>query len=411
MGGALIMDEQMEVTPEEFAQRFGEGLRHTLDVNTWQTGEDLGSIYQRIDEEIRCAVRSEEESHRVLRETVFPRLGDYPGAPRGAGVYAVNPSDLGRIHRGVLFNGGVEAADGTLVSHDSLPLTIFQVGVSLVSYQGQQGVWSHRLFRRDLRVDSKDPTDALMELLERRERREGLNQLGRRDALVRLARRGILAYAERAILLRRSTAAWRLGHGSPAPFELLTGSGSLDLMIESTRVIREMVEQQQRFLFVASEPGDRFLLTLGGSLRPLEFAIVRSFREVIYGTVAQGHFRRQVLSSDTTWDGHKLSPYDWLIRFRDEVAPQIVVGVYRATRLGPPHLFYAHRDHADIAAHIAIADSVLQEHRGFPLLIDLADNVCRTVFGQETLAAPVETAYIEAGAPFKYVSERQTRFA
>ena len=43
------------------------------------------------------------------------------------------------------------------------------------------------------------------------------------------------------------------------------------------------------------------------------------------------------------------------------------------TLLAPPQLFYAHEDHADIAALVALADSVLQEQRGFPLLIDLAD--------------------------------------
>jgi hypothetical protein len=84
--------------------------------------------------------------------------------------------------------------------------------------------------------------------------------------------------------------------------------------------------------------------------------------------------------------------------------------VYRASRIAPPQIFYAHEDHADIAAHIAIADSVLQEHRGFPLLIDLADNVCRGVFGRDTLEAPIATAYADAGAPLQYLSERQTRY-
>ena len=405
------MDEHGEILPDEFTEGFGENIQHTLNVNTWQTGEDLGTVYERIDREIRQAVRHEERYGRALREFIVPRLADYPGAPRGAGLYAAKPRDIERIHRGILFNGGIEASDGTLLRHDSLPLTIFQVGVGLVSYGGNQGVWSHRLFRRDLRIAEADPTEELMKLLERREQRDGLNQVGRRDSLARLARRGILAYAERAILLHRSRAGWRMGHGSPAPFELITGSGSLDLMIESIRLIREMVEEQQRFIFVASEPGDRFLLTVGGALRPLEYAIVRTLRDVIYGTVGQAHFRSQPVTSDTTWHGRKLTPYELLIRFRDEVAPKIVVGVYRATRMAPPQVFYAHADHADIAAHIAIADSVLQEHRGFPLLIDLADNVCRTVFGQDTLRAPVETAYVEAGAPFKYISERQTRYA
>jgi hypothetical protein len=72
-----------------------------------------------------------------------------------------------------------------------------------------------------------------------------------------------MAYAERAILLNRSTATWRMGHGNPAPYELITGSGNLDLMIESTKVIRELVERHQKFVFVASEPSDRVLLTIG----------------------------------------------------------------------------------------------------------------------------------------------------
>jgi len=237
-------------------------------------------------------------------------------------------------------------------------------------------------------------------LLERREQRGGLNQASRRDTLARLARRGILAYAERAILLRRSTAPWRMGHGSLAPFELLTGSGSLDLMVESIRVLRELVEQQQKMVFVASEPSDRFLLTIGDALRPLEYAIVRSLRDVIHATVENAHYRSQYVTADTRWDGVKLSPVQFIQRFRDEVASQVVVGLYRATRLGPPQVFYAHAEHADLAAHIAMADSVLQEHRGFPLLIDPADTVCRGVFGSDTLEGPIETAYAEAGARF-----------
>ncbi|GAC1645902.1 MAG: hypothetical protein NVS4B2_35260 [Chloroflexota bacterium] len=398
------------ISPEEFREGFGEDIQAALDVDTWHTGEDLGAIYARVESEVRDAVHQEKEFRSIIRRVVFPRLHDYQGAPYGAGVFRADRAVLERIHRGILFNGGIEACDGTLLSHDSLPLTIFQVGVSLVSYRGDQGTWGHRLYRRDLRVSGGDPTEQALMLLERREQRGGLNQASRRDTLARLARRGILAYAERAILLRRSTAPWRMGHGSLAPFELLTGSGSLDLMVESIRVLRELVEQQQKVVFVASEPSDRFLLTIGDALRPLEYAIVRSLRDVIHATVEHGHYGSQYVAADTRWDGVKLSPMQFIQRFRDEVASQVVVGVYRATRLGPPQVFYAHAEHADLAAHIAMADSVLQEHRGFPLLIDLADTVCRGVFGSDTLEGPIETAYAEAGAPFRYMSERTSRY-
>src|SRR5262249_52905766 len=158
--------------------------------------------------------------------------------------------------------------------------------------------------------------------------------------------------------LKRSTATWRMGHGSPAPYELITGSGSLDLMIEATKMIRELVEDHQKFLFVASEPSDRVLLTIGQALRPLEFAVVRSLRDMIDKTVEGGHYRLKV-TSDTTWDGTRLTPEQWIKRFQDVVAPQVVVGVYRAAQIAPCQMFYAHVDHADLAAHIALADSVL----------------------------------------------------
>lgn len=93
----------------------------------------------------------------------------------------------------------------------------------------------------------------------------------------------------------------------------------------------------------------------------------------------------------------------------EEIGPQIVIGLYRASMQAPVRLFYAHREYAHLAALIAMADSVLQEHRGFPMLIDLADMVCRTTFGSSTFNALVQQAYTEAGAPFRYLGERETR--
>src|SRR5436190_16093415 len=101
--------EEPEVTPDEFSEGFGEPIRRALDVETWQTGEDLAEVYRRIDEEVRDAVRTEEQYCRLIRESIFPQLDAYDGAPTGAGVYRAQPVDLERVHRGLLFNGGVEA--------------------------------------------------------------------------------------------------------------------------------------------------------------------------------------------------------------------------------------------------------------------------------------------------------------
>lgn len=67
---------------------------------------------------------------------------------------------------------------------------------------------------------------------------------------------------------------------------------------------------------------------------------------------------------------------------------------------------YAHIDHTHEAALIALADSM---HRGFPMLIDLAHTICTEVFGSNSFMASTQLAYTEAGAPFRYLTERQTR--
>jgi hypothetical protein len=79
-----------------------------------------------------------------------------------------------------------------------------------------------------------------------------------------------------------------------------------------------------------------------------------------------------------------------LREFAAEVGPQVVLGLYRASLLAPAQVFYAHRDHAHLAALIALADSALQEHRGFPALIDLADMVCRGTFDPASFTASTQ---------------------
>src|SRR5581483_11378818 len=113
---------------------------------------------------------------------------------------AAQPEALRLVHRGLLFNGGVEACDGTVQVHDTLPLTVYQVGVSLVSYRGDQGTWHQRLFRRDLREHNGDRADEVLRLLDRRAERAALNHDSPGDTLGGLARKAVMDYAERAVL-------------------------------------------------------------------------------------------------------------------------------------------------------------------------------------------------------------------
>ncbi len=379
----------------EFEDAFGEPFQKTLDLDTWTLGEDMAETYGRLEQEVNEALAREDGYRQAIRDHVFTRIKGVPDAPKNAGVYQAHRRDLEKIHTGLLFNGGVEACDGTNMVHDTIPLTITQIGVCLVSYNGQQGAWAHRLFRRDLRSRLNDPVEEVLTVLEKREKREAQGLDG--NALSKLARRGIMTYAERAILKEKSTAPWRMGHGSPIPYELITDLwSSRESHLRISLDLIEWYVQHKRFVFVPSAPQQRHILMIGNALNPLEFAIIRTLQPDVQNILETGHYRGRVRQA--------------MEAFSNEVAPKFVEGVYRVWEAAPPYLFYAHVDHAEMAAHIAMADSILQEHRGFPMLLDLADTVCRSTFGTDNFTPSVQTAYAEAGQPFRYLGERETRY-
>jgi hypothetical protein len=379
-----------------FVRQFDEPLERVLDLDTWSTGVDLDRLYARLDQEVHAVLSQDADHREAIRRVVFPRLAQRRTLAEGAGVYRATPEEIRRVHNGLLFTGAVEAADGTVALHDTLPLTVAQIGAALVSYRGDQGTWVHRLFRRDVRARaSDDPAAEVLDLLEARNRRAAFDR-DDGDPLSRLARRGLMSYAERAVLLHKSSARWRMGHGHPTPVELLTGVESEYFLDASLALLRGLIDYR-RFVFVPSAPIERLWLTIGAALEPLEYAIVESLGERLLELI-ESQRRRQY------------GPIPRKARqFAEDVGDDLVLGIYRASRLAPGQLFYAHADHAHEAALIAMADSMLHEHRGFPLLIELADTVCSAHFSAASFAAGVEASYAAAGAPYRYLHERSTR--
>lgn len=376
---------------DEFGRVFGESLERILDPESWTAAADLVNTYARLEREVNLAVGQERRLRGALRETLFPRIEIVARAGPSSGVYRATPEQIERIHRGLLLNGNVEGCDGIAMTHDTLAMTFIQIGVCLVSYDGDQQTWSQRMFRRDCRADG---ADALSEMIDVLDRRRSLGE-GGGNRISRLARLGIQAYAQRLFLARRSNALWKMCQGSPAPFEMLTGAGLLSpgrsgmtypLMEAGVEILREMLLEHQRFVFVPKRYQDRDMLTIGRALAPLEFAIIDTVSDQIEAIERTGHYdnnQRAVAA-----------------RFREDVGDVVVRGVFRASGIGPPQVFYAHRDHAHMAALIAMADSVLQEQRSYPVLLDLAETVCRTTFGIDSFAPQLRIAYTDAGEPW-----------
>jgi hypothetical protein len=376
----------------EYAEAFGEDLARTLDVDTWATGIDWEGAVARLRGEIAAAVHREESLRDIVRREVLPNIGRAPGAHEDAGVYLARPDEIEKVHEGLLFPGLVEAIDGTSSSHDTLPLGITQIGIAVVSYGGTSATFAQRVYRKEVAGRTSDPLRAALEVIDRRDARSGVDQ---KDGLSELARRGIMTYAERKILLDKATVPWRIGHGAPAPYELLTGSGNMRLLEASLEVLRRMILDLKQFVFIPSAPGERGLLTIGNALLPGEYVILNSLEGVIERIVEKGHYAAE----------HKENAR----QFVRDCGPHVMYGIYCASEHSPPYMFYAHREHVHTAARIAIADSILRPARGFPMLIDVADVTCKSAFGAAGFLGLIHDAYSQAGVPMRYFGERETR--
>lgn len=373
-----------------FAQAFGEPIERVLDLGTWRGGMDLEGLYERIEIDARIgeALAQEDRAAAAIRAHIMPLLRDRtrPGAPPLAGVWPVALPDLEKIHRGTLFAGHVDACDSTVQVHESLALTIIQIGIALVGYHGSEGTWSHRLYRRDLHGTPANAVELARQLLDLRDPRASRGPDDSRDQITELGRRGITSYAQRAVLTRLSGADWRMCSGSPAPFELLTGAGAMDLVLPSLDMLEELLIGHRRFIFVPAR-GYRSLLTIGRALKPLEFAVIHRLRTYIADIVDEGHLR-----------GGRLK------RAQDFVASAgeaVVVGVFRASSQAPPYVFYAPAEEALCAQAVAIAlaDAVIQEHRGYPMLLDMAKQFCVAAFSREEFLGPIQAAYAARNEP------------
>jgi hypothetical protein len=378
----------------DYKAAYGEDLARTLDIETWATGIDWEEPIARIRAEIESAVGREERLRATVREKILPLIGKNPKKvlPPEAGVYRATAEELRAIHDGLLFPGEAEAVDGTSVTYDSLPLGVTQIGIAVVSYGGASATFAQRIFRKEIAGKGMDGYEAALDVIKQRDGRHGV---GQKDGLSELGRRGVMTYAERRILLEKASAKWRIGHGAPCPYELMTGSGSMTLLRESLSVLQTMICDFKRFVFVPSAPGERGLLTIGNALGPAEYAIFDTIEGRISPIVDGGHYGGD----------HK----DAAKKFVRDCCPSVLYGLYRASESSPPYLFYAHREHVHIAARIAIADSILRRERGFPMLIDVADAACRSAFGAEGFMGLVHNAYSQASNPLRYFGERDTR--
>ena len=262
------VDGMQPLAPSEWEGAFDEHLSRTLDLDTWAVGENLSELYARLEAEVSDAVADEDRIRDQIRSIVFPRIATGRRRAPDSGCTSSAWRTWRRLTAACCSMAGLKPVTARMSSTTHFlcpspksacawsPTTANRALGFTGSFAGICGSRGRIPFTRRWKCW--------------RGAKSAMRSAWRAAApkISELARRGIMAYAERAILLEKSTARWRMGHGNPTPYELLTGhwahypemvDAALDLMYS-------LVLGHQRFVFVPSAPRRRDLLTIGNAL-------------------------------------------------------------------------------------------------------------------------------------------------
>jgi hypothetical protein len=374
----------------EIEAALGRSLADSLDLGRWDRRSGLEALLAVAERAVGEEIREEGRLREAVRSRVLGRLAGLSAAPPGAGLYRTTEAERSAARRDVLLAGRAVAVAGAHRLHDGLATSIVTLGVAAVRYDGRAATWRTTFRRNDYRVSGGDLVEELTGFLDRRGRRDGAGPV--RDRVPELLQRGFLADAERQALLAEGGDVWKIGRGLPAPLELLTGSGSAGLVDHALPVLRRLLLEGNRWVFLPESTASRALSTLADALEPGEVAVFQRLAvrldQMLEGAHVPGGRRAAV-------EG-----------FAKKLGEAAVVGGVRSGAFAPGRVFVAPAATALSAGLLAAADAELQPHAGRPLLMSLAELSARNGLGADVFAGVVQAAYARNRAAGRFASER-----
>ena len=285
----------------------------------------------------------------------------------------------------LLRSGTVAAADGTISPVPLLAGTKIQVGVVIVSNQGDVVTLVTKVFETELSTGATTATEFFANLRSAR-------------SISNLLSRAIMLAGERRLLLEHD-AEWRLIHGELIPHELRTGAGRPDQNLPPTFELINRYIDTTSFLAVSEASDDIDILNAAVLLSPGEYIVIRSLTDTLelflLGDATTGQAAANFIERDKK-------------RFREFIAaagPRVAVVLVKAGQT--PFLLECHVDRVDDAVALFLMDSLwtrgmpadgtAMSVRGFPFHIDLADQVARTLLKGADFRNFVEARLFGAG--------------
>lgn len=266
------------------------------------------------------------------------------------------PEDLSDVEE-LLVSGQVIGIDGTVAMHKTISGTMAQIGVVAVNYLNQR--IQHSCFVSEAQY--KQDVEEVTEYLDAHE--------PEKRVLSSLVIRAVMFYRERELgLNEKFKNLYKMYHGRLLPFELMTGLGRLRALKTTLEILERIIRNKKCFSVVSRSQNDAFM-RLGMTLNPGEYFLLR------HTNVGKEILNNQDFMNEEKWREEEFLK---VTHFLKREVSKILIGIIKVSRR--PYIFHAHEEYFDQAAKIIARDSLFQREKGFPLLLDYADNLCSTLF-------------------------------
>ena len=297
------------------------------------------------------------------------------------------PSDLS-AEKNLLTSGEVVGIDGTIATHKTITGTMAQLGVIAVNYLNEKIQHSYFISEAKYKEDIKDVVDYLFS-------HEMSNKVVSAPVL-----RAALQVRERELGLNdKFKDKYKIYHGPLIPFEMLANPGRAELKILDVTVeVLEKIIANKKCMSIVSRSQNDAYIRIGLSLNPGEYV---QLKKSVGLEILED---RSLLKDKDRW---REEDYLKVNNFINQRAMKIKVGVIKVSQR--PYVFHAHEEIFDFAARIISRDSMFQKEKGFPLLVDYADNLCSTYFKASDFNKIIEYQLAKEGEFLSEMSEETLR--
>lgn len=297
------------------------------------------------------------------------------------------PADLSN-ELNLLTSGNVVGIDGTIAIHKTITGTMAQLGVIAVNYLNEKIQHSYFISEAKYKQDIKDVTDYLFS-------HEPINKIISSPVL-----RAALQVRERELGLDdKFKNKYKIYHGPLIPFEMLANPGKAEMKILDVTVeVLEKIIANKKCLSIISRSQNDAYMRIGLSLNAGEYL---QLKKSVGLEILED---RSLLKDKDRWREEDFLKVN---NFVNQRAMKIKVGLIKISQR--PYVFHAHEEIFDFAARLISRDAMFQKEKGFPLLVDYADNLCSTYFKASDFNKIIEYQLAKEGEFLSEMSEETLR--